>query len=1015
MAGGSRIAPSLPALEREGHGGSFAPILPPSESNRKVPNKRVEIIESREDPPRPLPPPVRLDSVKNVRAARKDFVQTPPRRITSSHEQDKIERKRIRSRDKPHPPSSKARSDGPRDPRRRMNPRRRKSSVFTEGGGVLKLNKKKAGLLPRASFIQQIVGLGMPADDDELADITNQRSSSKCPTIHPSSPILAWWAVILVMSAVYEAVSIPLMIGFEMSIDSIRPGWLLGNVLFDFVFLVNLLIRLRTGYWHSGYVVKSSKRICKKYLKGRFVYDLISAIPFNMIWYFSFLGGFPVPNLFDFFRLLRLVTLNNVVYYLDSRNFVGIRVSVNPSLVRLIKLMFWIFMLSHWVCCLRFFIVSHCPPPFENLTIGRAFGPLKTCKGNSTWMVDNDLENRPIQYQYAYSFHWSLVVMSDHGYAQPETPLETIFVILVVLSGISTYATIIANVGSLLMNLDSNSIAYQRKMETIDQYLAFRKMPDDLRLDVRKYYEHVWTQRKGFDENAILADLPTPLRMQVLRELNEEFIKKIPWLCIDDKGFLNDLLKLLRHAIYPPNEAIFFRGQPGREVYFLVTGKVRVDLESGPVILGEGSVFGEISLLFDQRRTATVTTVTFSDLLYLTRRSLENLLVEYPGLDGRMREAAMDRIAELYPGKSKEIIKTLRSQTPLSSSSPAPTASHAQRVSPFFAPSPPFHAASSPLPTAETYIARAWAGSPPPAPPPPSEPRASTAMAAKVENHGPTSEKDVVSAEVAETPRLQQGLETLEGPFEGSTYKQPVNGTTVKKGNSSEEPSLPRDDSKSGKTASQTEDTKQIENSKPTARSVVEVHGGNGQFARAKIHLPPPADPIGSLSHDPSPGTMGRRRTIEDFKLALQNNGQGFSFLNRRHHVESIESTEGQAGEADRLSSEAGVEHRAGDAINGQGSTERVGKPLLKGGMEGEENGEHSSEEAGSSAESSSDESDDERERRKLAQVASRKAETAVAEAEAAQFLHGLEQMSVLSRIEEEPNGDRGFDGDANH
>ena len=62
-----------------------------------------------------------------------------------------------------------------------------------------------------------------------------------------------------------------------------------------------------------------------------------------------------------------------------------------------------------------------------------------------------------------------------------------------------------------------------------------------------------------------------------------------------------------------------------------------------------GSFFGEMSVLFDQRRTATVQAVTFCDLFTLTQRDLYTLLDSFPGFAEKMRELALARCATFYP------------------------------------------------------------------------------------------------------------------------------------------------------------------------------------------------------------------------------------------------------------------------------------------------------------------------------------------------------------------------------
>jgi CRP-like cAMP-binding protein len=90
-------------------------------------------------------------------------------------------------------------------------------------------------------------------------------------------------------------------------------------------------------------------------------------------------------------------------------------------------------------------------------------------------------------------------------------------------------------------------------------------------------------------------------------------------------------------------------GEPGVAFYLVATGQVRVfATQAGKQIergrLHEGALFGEMSLLTQQPRTASVQVVDEADILELSRESLAVLTAEVPSLASALDKFARERL-----------------------------------------------------------------------------------------------------------------------------------------------------------------------------------------------------------------------------------------------------------------------------------------------------------------------------------------------------------------------------------
>lgn len=111
---------------------------------------------------------------------------------------------------------------------------------------------------------------------------------------------------------------------------------------------------------------------------------------------------------------------------------------------------------------------------------------------------------------------------------------------------------------------------------------------------------------------------------------------------------LSHLAQITDEVEYQPNQSIFEEGDAGDAMYLIVDGTVKV--HSGDHIfaeLGSKQVFGEMSILDAEPRSATITALTDLTLLKIQREDFSEILAEKPEialgviqvLTRRLREA----------------------------------------------------------------------------------------------------------------------------------------------------------------------------------------------------------------------------------------------------------------------------------------------------------------------------------------------------------------------------------------
>src|SRR2546426_6784742 len=113
-----------------------------------------------------------------------------------------------------------------------------------------------------------------------------------------------------------------------------------------------------------------------------------------------------------------------------------------------------------------------------------------------------------------------------------------------------------------------------------------------------------------------------------------------------DASRIAEIAGMLKREVVPEHYVVVRRGEPADAMFFIMAGQVEVDVQPRPIRLGRGQYFGEIALLHDTVRTATVTSVSECQLLALDVADFRRLLDAHPDLKAAIMEVAERRLSE---------------------------------------------------------------------------------------------------------------------------------------------------------------------------------------------------------------------------------------------------------------------------------------------------------------------------------------------------------------------------------
>ena len=134
--------------------------------------------------------------------------------------------------------------------------------------------------------------------------------------------------------------------------------------------------------------------------------------------------------------------------------------------------------------------------------------------------------------------------------------------------------------------------------------------------------------------------------MALRRDAKIELLKRTPLFAGCSKAELRALASSADELDLREGTVITREGRPGREFFVLVSGTARVTKDGKAIAeLGAGDWFGEIALLTDTPRTATITATSPVDVLVITDRRFRNVVETMPSIALKILASLADRLA----------------------------------------------------------------------------------------------------------------------------------------------------------------------------------------------------------------------------------------------------------------------------------------------------------------------------------------------------------------------------------
>ncbi|KAG9412706.1 hypothetical protein AC1031_015607 [Aphanomyces cochlioides] len=478
-----------------------------------------------------------------------------------------------------------------------------------------------------------------------------QKKDSK--TIDPDSNFIVIWETILFICMVLQLIYLPFFMAFGLSGLS-TSMYDTFTVVIEAGFLVDIFIKVRTGFYAFGNKITDMKQIQHRYLRSfRFAIDILATLPIGLVNAYT-------QNRSEFWnlnKLLRMLKLSSQIDQLE-RHFYYVSIQI-----RLFKLIFYTYLLAHFIGCTWYSFANNASAASHDNNEDHGHG--------SSWLPDSNMaptnHNVSTAYKYTRSLYWGLGLLLGYNKGgRPETPLESVFTMLVQTTGVFLLAYIVGNLLDIARVVEGSQRLFYRNLNYVRKLTQYFKFTDDIRSKIEHFY--FYNLSHSIHEEHVLTEcLPPSLVADIRLLLLTPILNKVPFFheSVASANVLRSLVRQFTQVLVTRHEVVCRQFEFGVEMYIVFAGSLgvyiapKVENDSSTQLFDQsaskgvkvaelqaGSIFGERSLFWNEPRSATIEAKTFCTLYKLSRTHLDSVFAHHPEWKAKVIQIAQARQRE---------------------------------------------------------------------------------------------------------------------------------------------------------------------------------------------------------------------------------------------------------------------------------------------------------------------------------------------------------------------------------
>ncbi|KAJ4706267.1 Potassium channel SKOR [Melia azedarach] len=451
---------------------------------------------------------------------------------------------------------------------------------------------------------------------------TGIKHLSKGFVIHPDNRWYRAWTKFILIWALYSSFFTPMEFAF---FRGLPENLFILDIAGQIAFLLDIILNFFLAYRDSQTYRMIYKRtpIALRYLKSSFIIDLLSCMPWDVI--YKACGRKEEVRYLLWIRLYRARKVTEFFHKMEKD------IRINYQFTRIVKLIAVELYCTHTAACIFYYLATTLPPEKEGYTW---IGSLKLGDYSYSHFREIDIWTR-----YTTSMYFAIVTMATVGYGDIHAVnlREMIFIMIYVSFDMILGAYLIGNMTALIVK-GSKTEKFRDKMTDLIKYMNRNRLGRDIRDQIKGHLRLQY--ESSYTEAAVLQDIPVSIRAKISQTLYMPCIEKVSLFKGCSSEFVNQIVIRLHEEFFLPGEVIMEQGNVVDQLYFVChgvleeVGVVEDGSEDTVSYLHPNSSFGEISILCNIPQPYTVRVCELCRLLRIDKQSFANILEIY-FCDGR--------------------------------------------------------------------------------------------------------------------------------------------------------------------------------------------------------------------------------------------------------------------------------------------------------------------------------------------------------------------------------------------